>query len=305
MKHNLTFRAFLLLCLSLTACDPKIKEYDRRKARNPWYCTTCIPKTSPAMQHGDVHGHPPLNGHSHVPAQISSWVWSLPKEWREIPDDTRLARYELSGPNGTCDCFVRIFPSHDTGVDEIVHDIIAIWRGQMNLPPLKEEDIGKQDKEMWITGELLIAVSPLLAWKRGAWRALPELRPFKRETLLQKMRDLFAAHGHALSPNAAVKAGDSKGTWIVSDNDRQYSLMIDGKKLEVYAGVRAVFNDMSGAYRGMQMKEPRDNYRMLGVIGITEYGLLLIQLVGPVAAVEENYQDFLLFCRSFRLVPKK
>ena len=120
MRKLLLFLVFAVP-LVLVSCDnDKVEVYKIPKE-----------KINVAMQSGPAGLVPPPPG---SPAQ-----WTKPESWKEQPlSEMRLGSFKIEGPNAdTADVSVIAFPGEAGGLISNINR----WRGQLQLPPLSEEQL--------------------------------------------------------------------------------------------------------------------------------------------------------------------
>lgn len=92
-----------------------------------------------------------------VPAPPSSPVnWTKPQGWEEQPlSEMRQGSFRANGPNGTAaDISVVSFPGEAGGVESNINR----WRGQVQLPSLAAEEIGKSAQHFTVDGRQALLV---------------------------------------------------------------------------------------------------------------------------------------------------
>lgn len=81
---------------------------------------------------------------------------------------------------------------------------------------------------------------------------------------------------------------------------------IAGLPMKTLLGNPAPFADIGGTFTGMgpagQGEEPKENYRLLGVILSYDMFTLFVKMVGPADLVEKEGEKFDAFCDSLRIV---
>jgi len=113
-----------------------------------------VPKEAPAS----AGSMPEMSGPSAAsPAGGSRPLsWKVPAGWQEQPlSEMRMGSYRIPGPNGQSADFSVVALQGDAGGDLAN---INRWRGQIQLPPIQENDLPSQSRRIHPAGRTMLLV---------------------------------------------------------------------------------------------------------------------------------------------------